>query len=279
MWIPGAPAPVACPIGPLQTVLSTPIMLSPAMFMALWAILFPALLLIGITILLGRVFCSWVCPLGTFIDFVDFSFEKLRLRTIFERFENSRPVEFIRKRLKKYMLLAGFAVPSVAAYTSANPVFCTNFCPIRGICLGSLAGIELAMVPTVAGLSIAEKRFWCKYLCPIGAVLSAVSALNPFIKPKVNEEKCIEKGGCPEDCEDFHMDLCAICREIDDKKCERECNYGISLLDSDSLIQCSKCFDCYVKCDNDAVRINLLEKPAILRPFIALYNRIKGRSS
>jgi polyferredoxin len=217
--------------------------------------------------------------LGTFIDFTDSSLEKFKFTTIFEKFGVSRPVIFIRKRLKKYLLLASAIVPGVAAYTLASPIFCTTFCPIRGICLGGLAGIEFAMVPAVVSLSLAEKRFWCKYLCPVGAILAGVSALNPFIKPKVNEKKCIIKGGCPEDCEDFHKDLCAICRVMDNEKCERECALGINLLGTDSLMQCSKCLDCYAKCDNDAVGISLFGKPAILRPFIGLYNRIRGHSS
>ncbi len=71
--------------------------------------------------------------------------------------------------------------------------------------------------------------------------------------------------GCPEDCEDDHIDYCGWCRIIDDRKCEKVCPVDISLVDNGSLHECTKCMECYIVCDYNAIKVDLLGKPEVFR--------------
>jgi polyferredoxin len=52
--------------------------------------------------------------------------------------------------------------------------------------------LELFAIPVVATLlSLRERRYWCKQICLVGAVLRAVGYLYPFIKPKVKDDVCV----------------------------------------------------------------------------------------
>ena len=66
---------------------------------------------------------------------------------------------------------------------------------------------------------------------------------------------------CPKTCEDFHLDYCGACRLIDQKRCEKACPQGIDLLNRGSLSSCTRCFECYIQCENDAIQIEMFDTP------------------
>ena len=51
----------------------------------------------------------------------------------------------------------------------------------------------------LGALSLLYKNFWCRYLCPYGALLGLVSRFSPF-KVRRNEEKCIHCHACTKHC-------------------------------------------------------------------------------
>jgi polyferredoxin len=168
------------------------------------------------------------------------------------------------------------------------PVFCA-ICPI-GIChrgmfhlktLTSVTGtmmpiiIELWAIPAVTIiLSLREKRYWCRKLCPVGATLNLAGSFSPLIKPTVKADQCVMKG-CPENCKDYSLDYCFICRQTDQKKCERVCPQDINLLDKGSLAKCTKCLECYIQCEHDAIEIKPFGTPDALTSLRRLKARLK----
>jgi polyferredoxin len=75
----------------------------------------------------------------------------------------------------------------------------------------------------VLGLNFIEKRFWCKYLCPLGAFLGILSRFS-FLKRSVSED-CTSCGVCATACQgnaqpdvkDHWRDTeCLVCRNCDD---------------------------------------------------------------
>jgi ferredoxin-type protein NapH len=282
---------VLCPVGAAQIMVTGDFTIG--VIVAMFLFLIPIFIL-------GNFFCSWVCPIGTMVDSFDKGVEKFlpkieakRAKRAQVRWQNksdehgkhgssivcpSCPLGKVLSKKPGVLANGVLASALVGSAVLKFPVFCT-VCPIgisqRGmIHLNSIASvtgailpwiIELWVIPIVAVVaSLRERRFWCKKLCPVGALLKGASAINPFIKPKIREDKCVQKG-CPEDCKDGHIDLCLHCRIMDNRKCEKVCPFDINLLDHDSLARCTKCLECYMVCEYDAIKIDLVGKPEILR--------------
>jgi ferredoxin-type protein NapH len=306
---------IMCPIGACSTILTGMV----DAFRVIPTIIAMLIFIIPI-VLLGNVFCSWVCPIGTIIDSFDKAIEKK-----FPKFEDKRSKRSIQSRQSKnngvrshlfcsvcpaiklisvskvisnrigvlaYGIL-GSAV--VGSFVFHFPVFCC-VCPMGIISRGMthlkalsmrlptarVTGQYMAIVPELLVIPIAavlvslrEKRFWCRYLCPLGALLNALGTLNPFIKPRVKGDSCVMKC-CPEDCEEYHIDYCGWCRYFDDRKCEKVCPVGINLVDLGSLHKCTKCMECYIVCDWNAITIDLVGKPDVSR-IGGFFKRLKTR--
>jgi polyferredoxin len=138
---------------------------------------------------------------------------------------------------------------------------------------------ELWAIPVVAILaSLRERRYWCRKICPVGATLNIAGSFSPLIKPTLNDEKCVMKG-CPKDCQDYKLDYCMACRQADQKQCEKVCPADINLTDKDSLSKCTKCLECYITCDKNAVKIKSAGKPdAIVTLQRFLKSKLKKQS-
>ena len=194
---------------------------------------------VGATLLLGRAFCSWSCPLGTTIDIVDKALQELRFKPFFTRRTpgEGSSLGIVRNGTNKYAVLASAFMGSALL---RSPVWC-SLCPIGTLCRGALAGAELsigaqlATVPAVGAMSLGEKRFWCRYICPVGGLLTIISRLNPFLKPKIQHDAA-------------HRN-CGACATI--------CPEGINICKEKTFARCTKCFDCYSKCPFGAVHIGL----------------------
>jgi ferredoxin-type protein NapH len=118
--------------------------------------------------------------------------------------------------------------------------------------------LELSIIPIIAVLlSLREKRYWCRKICPVGVTLNFVGSASPFLKPTVNHERCISYG-CPSDCKDSKLGYCAVCRAADQKNCETVCPQGINLVQGESLARCTKCMECYIHCDRGAVQVQVV---------------------
>ncbi len=270
-----------------------------------------------IIILVGSMFCSWACPIGTFVDSFD-SFvgrflpkiEAKRAQIIDKNLQTalheaeakktnptvclSCPVTRLvtKNGVATTAILAGsIGVASVLGFNA----FCL-ICPIgistRGLfhlkattfSTKALSGqmiinpffLELLVFPVVAVLvSLKERRFWCNKLCPVGAVINLTASLNPFIKPKMNPQKCI-MNGCPEDCKDNRIGYCTACRKEDNYKCQRVCPVQINLIGNASLNRCTKCMECYIACDHGAITIARVAKPDIFR-IRGFFSKLKAR--
>jgi polyferredoxin len=296
---------LACPVGGLQAVLTRSAPPGLSLLPNLLATIIAVLVFLIPIFILGNVFCGWICPLGTMIDCFDKGVERFmpELNTKREeRRQRNKEKEkashsfvcptcpFGRLLGSKHATVAnGVLVFSIVGSAIFRiPVFCA-ICPI-GIChrgmfhlktLTSVTGtmmpiiIELWAIPAVTIiLSLREKRYWCRKLCPVGATLNLAGSFSPLIKPTVKADQCVMKG-CPENCKDYSLDYCFICRQTDQKKCERVCPQDINLLDKGSLAKCTKCLECYIQCEHDAIEIKPFGTPDALTSLRRLKARLK----
>jgi ferredoxin-type protein NapH len=184
----GGAAYLTCPLGTLQFTLSAQQILGTTILSGLF--------LLVVTLLLGRVFCGWVCPFGALLDWLQKPLARFRVNK--ER--NSALLGGPESRYLKYGVLGGVVL---AAGLFRSPAFCA-ICPVGTTCRtaglqGINLGVETAVLPMFAGLEIVRKRFWCKTFCPIGALL-ALFARFSILKIRLPWDQCAGCRRCEEAC-------------------------------------------------------------------------------
>jgi polyferredoxin len=146
-----------------------------------------------------KSFCGWLCPVGTASEYL------WRLgRKIFRRsFRLPRRADIALRSLK-YILLALFlyavgsmSVPAIHAflegpYGIVDDVKMLNFFRL----LGLTGGVVMAMLILT---SVFVQNFWCRYLCPYGALMGLVSLASP-LRIRRNASLCIDCGKCAKAC-------------------------------------------------------------------------------
>ena len=150
--------------------------------------------LAGFTVLFGRFFCGYVCAFGTFGDAV-YALSGLIQKKVFKRKKQisfpDKAVPFLQKI--KYILLFLIVILSAAGIYGSlkghNPwdVFSklTAFKLPDG---EQLIGIIL-LILIIIGMAL-QKRFFCQFLCPMGAVF-AMLPIMPFSAIRSNKDSCL----------------------------------------------------------------------------------------
>ncbi len=218
--------------------------------------LLPGLLIILATLFLGRFFCSCICPMGITLDISDRIF---RPRDSGRHLSNQKVLTLRRIKYLVLFLILGTAIVGVSSVFIASPLsLITRFYGLviypfavhltdmgldslypvySSLGLQSLAYFEpqtylfatqifiLAFFIMVFFLVVLAPRFWCRSLCPAGALLALFSR-KPLISRKVSSA-CTECGLCQRRCpmqaieEDPHRTShqeCIVCLE-----CVRVC--------------------------------------------------------
>jgi polyferredoxin len=160
-------------------------------------VLFIAFLLISF--LLKKAFCSWLCPVGTLSEHL----WKLG-RKIFGR--NLRLPKWLDITLRglKYLLL-GFFVFVIGAMSAEaiRDFMSTPYGLVADVKMlnffrdmGQKAAVFIGLLVL---LSMLIQNFWCRYLCPYGALLGITSILSP-VKIRRDIDACIDCGKCARAC-------------------------------------------------------------------------------
>jgi polyferredoxin len=206
---------------------------------------FLALITLAVTPLLGRVFCGWVCPLGTLNAAAGWLMRLGRENSVAPDKETWSP----RQRVKYYLLIglivmAVFGVHWIGVFDpiallyrttatallpatqyaiedSATAIYHTDphigsvhltsftepvyrffrdrvFVRPRQSFEGST--LILFLFAAIILLNLYRKRFWCRYLCPLGALLG-LAAWRPLLRLVRNQEECTACGRCTTSCQ------------------------------------------------------------------------------
>lgn len=215
-------------------------------------------LLLVLTLVFGRIYCSVICPLGVMQDIISwFSGRRKKKR---HRFTYSPAMTWLRWGVLGLFVIAliggvGSFVALLAPYSTYGRIVSNLLQPLwiwGNNALAYLAeradsyafyradvwvrsGLTLAMAASafviLAILAWRNGRTYCNTVCPVGTVLGAVARFSWF-KPVINEEKCISCGLCARSCK-------ASC--IDPKA--HKIDYS----------RCVTCGDCLGSCSKDAI--------------------------
>ncbi len=173
-----------------------------------WSLIWAGIIL-AIGVFFPRGFCGYLCPLGTLIDLFDWSVGKR-----VDRFKVKHSGWWV--NCKYYLLLAtlitAFFGIMLAGTVAAIPIITRGFLFILGplqqgimqgwyqvppINTGNIVSIILFVV--VLGLGFLRPRFWCRYVCPTGAVFSLSNLVFRASERKV-EDSCIDCDLCVKVC-------------------------------------------------------------------------------
>lgn len=153
--------------------------------------------LCGFTILFGRFFCGYVCAFGSLGDFVYALSGLVQKKLLHRKKQFQLPEKFISLGQKlKYLILAVIVLLCAAnqygKLSGTNPweVF-SRLTALKLPPVGFGIGIALFLL-IVAGMAL-HPRFFCQFLCPMGAVFSLLPIL-PFAQLHRDGSQCI--AGC-----------------------------------------------------------------------------------
>ena len=178
------------------------------------------------SVLMGRVFCGLVCPLGIGSDLVS----KLPVRKI-RLGDFSGKVGYLKAvGVSLFLYLLAEAALILVGGWSGGGLWALMLQHNRWVIVVITAAVAAVLV-----YSVFEKRPWCRHLCPLGAVLSLFNRFSI-----VSVEKA------PEHCEE-----CDSCREA--------CFLGDEVgWDSPD---CMRCFSCYASCSRGALMLQWRSPP------------------
>ncbi|MBT4289240.1 MAG: 4Fe-4S binding protein [Deltaproteobacteria bacterium] len=179
----------------------------------------------GSSLLLKKVFCSWICPIGLLNEWLS----KLHL-LIFRKGLRIHPVIDLPLRSLKY-LLAFFFLWAVFFQMDVLSLEKFIYSPYNRMAdikmLKFFTEISATTFWVTSGLillSVLIRDFWCRYLCPYGALLGALSSLGIF---KIRRDQI----------------TCTNCLRCD-KICPSQITVSkVSTVYSDECHACQKCVD------------------------------------
>lgn len=147
------------------------------------------------TIALGAVFCGWVCPFGSFQEFLS----KIG-KNLFKNKYNHMIPEKLDKYLRNFRYLVLIAVIYVTAksgkivFSEVDPYHALFNFWSNEVAIGSI----IILLVTIA-FSLIIERPWCKYACPYGAILGFAN-LFKIIKIHRSTNTCINCKACSKNC-------------------------------------------------------------------------------
>lgn len=223
------------------------------------------IVLILLTLIAGRIYCSVICPMGVFQDIVSNISSRRKKKK--RRFKFHKAHNILR-----YAVLAVFIILMIAGLTAISALIAPYsaygrmvqnlgaplilwinnlLAPIaehynsyaiyeREIWIRSLPVFIVAIVTLIAITISAWRggRIYCNTICPVGTILGLISR-HSILRPVIDTDKCINCGSCARKCK-------SSC--IDAK------NHTID------LSRCVACMDCIDDCSQSAISFTTKRK-------------------
>ncbi len=220
------------------------------------------LIVIVLTLLFGRVYCSSICPLGTLQDGISHISKRVQKRNKKKKkiYKYNRPHNWWRYGFLAVVvifLLAGsvFALNLLDPFSNFGRISVNLIKPIyigiNNIIANTLLKFDLfwlypakygkidwifllypsAILGVVTWMSYRKGRLYCNAICPVGTLLGLISRFSLF-KIRISDSECNNCGLCEWDCKSNCIDK--VNKHVD-------------------FSRCVNCFNCFTVCKKDAM--------------------------
>ncbi len=206
------------------------------------------------SLLMKKAFCSWLCPVGTISE----NLWKLGRFAVGRSFRLPRWLDVALRSLK-YLLLSLF----VLVIGSMSAEMLAGFMSTPYGIIADVKMLDFFRNPRLTGaivmallvlFSLLIRNFWCRYLCPYGALLGLASLLSP-LKIRRDAQACIDCG-----------------------KCSRACpaQLPVDRLVQVRSVECSACLACVASCPAENALQFALPPRRSAAPTLRWYRRVVG---
>lgn len=194
------------------------------------ALIGAALILGFYSLIGGRAFCSWVCPVNVVTDFANW----IRVKTKIHREEWQLRITRKTRYIALALALVLSAILAIPAFEFISPVSILH----RGLVFGMGLGWTMVLALFLFDLFVV-KNGWCGHVCPLGGFYSLVTKPS-LIRIDYNREKCTECMNCVKICPESQV-LHMVGKHS-------------ALVSSGECINCGRCVEV---CNDDAINFSL----------------------
>lgn len=229
-----------CPFGALESFLT---FMTTGEFLKriYWSSVILLVLFVISNLFLGRIFCSYICPLGALQEWARKLGKVLGFKKDFEL-----PKKY--DHFLRYLKYAFLFLAVILSFYSAD-LFLLNNGPFSALMhFGKefeekIIGYSLLIL--LLGVAVFSKSLWCRYLCPLGAFFGIVNKINLF-GIKRDKKTCIDCG-----------------------LCNRQCPANLNIKEADELREadCISCGNCVKSCPKESLQFRILKKPISKKRF------------
>lgn len=173
------------------------------------ALLVGALLALLLALLLGRVFCSWICPYGLLSELERSLRSLLRRRETAAASRQALRWSFLGKAVLLALCILCMALwgfPLLGLISLPGELSLLPLLHWQGATLWALFGAALVPILALAAELWTGKRLWCRFVCPQSVMLGAAAHLLPQKAPGLriawqpNSCSCKKESPCAAAC-------------------------------------------------------------------------------
>ncbi len=155
---------------------------------------------IAVSVVFRKSFCGWICPIGLISGWLRQPWKRFFRRELSLPFWFDYPL----RSLKYIVLLFFFWVIVINMDRAVLSGFLgSDYWKVADIKMlmffTDISALALDVIIILAVLSMFLKGFWCRYLCPYGALLGLLSLVSPF-GIRRDKDRCVGCGRCAREC-------------------------------------------------------------------------------